>query len=385
MPFVCSPRASGVTNRARLVAPALLLLSAASTLLRGADAGRPVVLLGDSLISRPYNEFALSSRITARLPADAISIVNAGVSSQKIAAISARTPAVLAVNAPWAVLLFWDSDVSDVDEAALSAATVTELRANYSTALNCTLAAIVASGALVAVAGPGILGEGPLGLPTRWQNKATMLDAYRGLTRGAAEAAAVPYFDMRAAFLQAIPRLWPLSSGAVTVDGEHPNAAGTDIEARLFAAQIDAWLQLQPADAPTTTPPAPASASASASAAAGAGASASASASLSASPAALATSGADGAADSVATSAAPVAEGAEAAAAPAGAIFGAVTGVAYALAIVAAALVLVLRHRRARATPAAPIEASVNALRGGGPRPSSPAPPQQRLPARESA
>ena len=119
MPFVCSPRAPGVTNRARarLVAPALLLLSAASTLLRGADAGRPVVLLGDSLISRPTNEFALSSRITARLPAGSISHGSAGVSSEKIAAISARTPAVLAANAPWAVILFWDSDVSGVDEA----------------------------------------------------------------------------------------------------------------------------------------------------------------------------------------------------------------------------------------------------------------------------
>ena len=102
--------------------------------------------------------------------------------------------------------------------------------------------AVLASGAKLAVAGPEILGEGPVGLPGRFFNKTSMLDDYRVLTRVVAEANSVPYIDMRAAFLNAIPFWWLLPSGVVTVDGEHPNDTGTGIEAQLFAATINAWL-----------------------------------------------------------------------------------------------------------------------------------------------
>jgi hypothetical protein len=45
----------------------------------------------------------------------------------------------------------------------------------------------------MAVAGPELLGEGPVGLPSRFANKTQMLDDYRDMTRTAALSLGVPY------------------------------------------------------------------------------------------------------------------------------------------------------------------------------------------------
>ena len=45
----------------------------------------------------------------------------------------------------------------------------------------------------MAVAGPELLGEGPVGLPSRFANKTQMLDDYRDMTRSAALSLGVPY------------------------------------------------------------------------------------------------------------------------------------------------------------------------------------------------
>jgi hypothetical protein len=47
---------------------------------------------------------------------------------------------------------------------------------------------------------------------------------------------------MRDAFLEAIPWWWKVARGWVTVDGEHPNDRGTEIEAKLFGNMINYWL-----------------------------------------------------------------------------------------------------------------------------------------------
>ena len=210
---------------------------------------RTVLLLGDSLINRPYNEHNLSGIIASLVdlpPGDSIEYINAGNNGNEIADILARTPQALATYTPWATILFWDSDCSNIDESTMTPAQVAQLRQNYTDNVMRVISLVVASKSKLAVAGPELLGEGPLFLPPRFANKTGMLDAYRVLTRNATEQFAhVPYIDMRFAFMAVLPLGWNAAGPYccyVTIDGEHPNPTGTAIEAQLFAEQINAWL-----------------------------------------------------------------------------------------------------------------------------------------------
>ena len=202
---------------------------------------KSIVLLGDSLINRPYKQHGLGGKIQALVSNVHLNLINAGNDGQVIKQIYERTQSVLDEHKPDAVILFWDSDCSNYDESTMSKEAVQELRGNFSQNLFMTIKTILTSGAKLAVAGPEILGEGPIGLQSHFKNKNGMLDAYRTLTRNAAQEAGVPYIDMRAAFLKAIPNWWLFYAGIVTVDGEHPNDKGASIEAKLFANQINAW------------------------------------------------------------------------------------------------------------------------------------------------
>lgn len=202
---------------------------------------RTVVLLGDSLINHPWQQFNLSSKLDAMVN-QPINWINSGNNGEEIASIEARTAAVLAQYQPWAVILFWDSDCSNVNESALTPAEVVALRANYTSNLVSTIKTVLTYGAKMAVAGPELLGEGPVGLPSRFANKTQMLDDYRDMTRSAALSLGVPYIDMRQAFLNALPAWWFPYCCRVTKDGEHPNDLGTDIEATAFSQVVNIWL-----------------------------------------------------------------------------------------------------------------------------------------------
>jgi hypothetical protein len=176
-----------------------------------------VVLLGDSLINRPSEMFNLTQQLvnlTEPPPGTVLNFINSGDNGQEIKDIYARTAAVLAQYAPvWAVILFWDSDCSNIDESTLTPQQVAQLRANYSANLLATERLILAATPRLAVAGPELLGEGPLGLPGRFANKTQMLDDYRVLTRAAADEVGVPYIDMRKAFMDDIPAWWLIYAG----------------------------------------------------------------------------------------------------------------------------------------------------------------------------
>jgi lysophospholipase L1-like esterase len=233
---LCSMIASAVQSAAPSAAPAATL---------------NVVLLGDSLINRPTEMFNLTqllATLTEPPPNTTLNFINSGDNGQEIKDILARTEAVMQQYAPvWGTILFWDSDCSNIDESKLTPAEVDQLRANYSANLLATEKIILSHTPRLAVAGPELLGEGPLGLPDRFANKTQMLDDYRLLTRAAADAVDVPYIDMRAAFMAEIPDWWLIYAGWVTIDGEHPNARGTQIEAELFATTINVWLREPPA------------------------------------------------------------------------------------------------------------------------------------------
>ena len=153
-----------------------------------------------------------------------------------IADILARTPDVLKNYTPDAVILFWDSDCSDVDESTMSEGQVTELRANYTANLVDVVTQILGSGSLLAISGPEVLGEGLR------EMKTPMLNDYRDMNKKVSADFKLQHIDMRQAFLDDCPDKWIQDGGFDTTDGEHPNDRGTTIEAGLFAKQVQEWL-----------------------------------------------------------------------------------------------------------------------------------------------
>lgn len=79
-----------------------------------------IVLLGDSLINRPYNHFNLAGLLYGHLQPINATFINAGVDGDTIHEIAARLVPILDTYHPDAVMLFWDSDISDNNEADMT-------------------------------------------------------------------------------------------------------------------------------------------------------------------------------------------------------------------------------------------------------------------------
>ena len=199
-----------------------------------------VAFIGDSLINRPYLKYNLTDKIQALLPDLKLSISNYASDGSVIKNIKNSLNQML-ISKPDAVLLFWDSDCSDVDESSMSYPEVMELRANYTRNLEEVIEHVLTAKVFLAIAGPGVLGEASLGKPSRFWGKTNMLNDYREINRVVAGKYDIPYIDVREAFLRAIPSSQWWYCGFVTVDGEHLNERGTTIVSLLFAETIKNW------------------------------------------------------------------------------------------------------------------------------------------------
>ena len=191
-----------------------------------------VVLFGDSLIRRSFEQHSLAAKIESRLQYK-VGFVNEGVEADTIARMYYRVGPIVSKLLsrrlfPMAVLILWDSDVSDVNEDILNAAQIKALRKNYTTKLRLLLKKLLTTGAYIAVSGPGILGS-------YW--KTSMLEDYREMNRQVCEELHVSYIDVRNALLEEESR----SGSEVTTDGEHLNDLGTAVIAEVFAAEIEKW------------------------------------------------------------------------------------------------------------------------------------------------
>lgn len=71
------------------------------------------------LFCHKSNHYQLKERIQALLPEYSLEITNNGSNGATIKQILERLPDVLATQ-PEAVILFWDSDVSDIDESKMN-------------------------------------------------------------------------------------------------------------------------------------------------------------------------------------------------------------------------------------------------------------------------
>jgi lysophospholipase L1-like esterase len=211
-----------------------------------------VVFVGDSLVHRSAEDHdlldAVARELARRHPALQFEMVDAGVNGNTIADIQARLDEDVIALMPAAVVLYWDSDVSEVDESRLSAAAVSARRTNYRRTLSDVMKRLVDAGVHVIVSGPTLIGEAPRG-----QNpKDRMLDDYRRINRAVARSFNAAYVDTRRAFLAQLTRQPPANGGAklLTEDGEHLNDAGAAEVQKQFVAALDSWLRTRAAPAP---------------------------------------------------------------------------------------------------------------------------------------
>jgi lysophospholipase L1-like esterase len=204
-----------------------------------------IVFVGDSLVHRSAKDHGMLdvilAELTKRHPAFNYSLIDAGVNGDRIADIEERLDRDVLALRPNAVVLFWDSDVSDVDERRLKPPGVQQLRAAYEQSLRDVVNRLAASGPFVVVSGPTLIGERPRG----HNKKDSQLDAYRRINRHVALSLGVRYVDTRRAFFARRPPGTPLdvAEGLLTEDGEHLNDRGTLLAGRLFAKALDGWLQ----------------------------------------------------------------------------------------------------------------------------------------------
>lgn len=73
-----------------------------------------VILFGDSLMNVGYSYYNLGEKLQHQFPQVSLTIVNAGVNGDKIADMKARMYTDVVDQQPDAVLIYWDSDVSDL-------------------------------------------------------------------------------------------------------------------------------------------------------------------------------------------------------------------------------------------------------------------------------
>jgi len=183
-----------------------------------------IVLFGDSLINVPCRDYQLVDKLRALLPTQyKYDISWSANSGECVASFRGRLHALFGdgdeANRPDMVLMHWDSDVSDINEDAMNAQQVAETRALYERNLDFVVENLKSNVSFFALGGPGLLGEGPLFQPKRYDGKAKMLEVYKQINERICQQHQVVYIDFRTAFQQALPWYYVLNRGYVTTDG----------------------------------------------------------------------------------------------------------------------------------------------------------------------
>lgn len=200
-----------------------------------------VVLFGDSLLNIPYTHYDLPHKIKSLLPTcfQNITILNKGKNGNKVRDLRQRLTKDVLLLKPDVVFLHFDSDISDqeVDYLSLNS-TQLQYKMDYDYILHMMTSYKIPH---IAIAGPGLLGEGLIVNKPRFRGKEGLLDRYRFINLQLANSYDLPYLDIRKAYQEALPSYWIFSFGYVTTDGEHPNDRGSDIIAEYFSALLNQW------------------------------------------------------------------------------------------------------------------------------------------------
>lgn len=240
-----------------LIVTVFLIVTCAPTCILGPSYFRPisiratdkpfnVALFGDSLVTgnhaQKFGIFpSIASKISHFLPNFNLNIINYGHGGDGIQALRNRLQNVL-VNTIDAIIILWDSDVSPAETPANTA----YFRSIYISNVIAVVKEIQSSNSTIhiALAGPIIMGEGPLftSLTSAPYNSLTdMLNEYEATNRQLAVQLNISYIDMRSAFLSYLPSYRLAYEGCLTIDGEHENANGMTIIAKSVAKQLFDW------------------------------------------------------------------------------------------------------------------------------------------------
>lgn len=109
-----------------------------------------IILFGDSLVNIPFKNFGLSEKIRAKFPEKNLEIINAGVNGHTISYLRARLDKDVLSLQPNAVLLLWDSDVSNFNVETLDSA---EIKRQYEEDINYVLNSLKRSCTFLSVSG----------------------------------------------------------------------------------------------------------------------------------------------------------------------------------------------------------------------------------------
>ena len=203
-----------------------------------------ILLYGDSqwgIIERAHH---ITTQIAEYVPAYPLQFTVVGDLGVRAYNLNERIHRYLHLR-PNVVFINLDSDVSNVNENILNAHEKLKVRDLYRANISSVVERWQQTGALVALGGPGLLGEGPIH-PLhiqRFDNKDVMLDAYVQINKEVAIKYGIPYFDVRAKLKKALPWYRLYYNGYVTKDGEHPNGRGTTIEAKMVAKVLLGWME----------------------------------------------------------------------------------------------------------------------------------------------
>jgi len=197
-----------------------------------------IAFIGDSLVEKPRADYHLFERVQALLPEYKLTFKSYAKWGMTIADIQNYLEEALPTN-PDAFFLLWDSDVSNYSPEQ----DTEDRRRDYKNVLTDVVEKTTSTGAYLAVAGPGLLGEGMVLLQSRFWRKQGMLNDYRKMNEEICAAHGVDYVDFRSALLNALPFWHMLYKGWVTVDGEHECERGAVIISKLIADCLrDNWL-----------------------------------------------------------------------------------------------------------------------------------------------
>lgn len=210
-----------------------------------------VAIIGDSLVANACSNFNLIGRLHSQLPSSSYPQIRYKCIADggwRLAKIRQEIVDVLAaVPRPQGVIMYGDSDVSDVNEDFMTLDEVMATRNDYVSNLRRFIEYIqnTSSTSIIGIGGPVILGEGSFGLPIQWWGKSKMLEDYHAIKKDIVTSYNVQYIDIRQLFLDALATATSntlLYCGYLTFDGEHENARGTSIIATALADAIKRWL-----------------------------------------------------------------------------------------------------------------------------------------------
>jgi len=152
-----------------------------------------VAMIGDSQIRFPCLAYNMIGKLHFLLPEYKLAFADYADYGRTIKDINESLAEVLLLK-PDAYFLYWDTEVSRYTDYEMSGGQIKEMRAEYRANLISVIKSILATGAYLAVMGPGVLGEGPgIFLPRRFWFKKQMISDYVSMNKDICNEYGVDY------------------------------------------------------------------------------------------------------------------------------------------------------------------------------------------------